>query len=479
MGAFPLQEAVSALPPVVASDYRARDRTVRRLLAGADVTGLLVGLLVLATISHRPSFTEVMVAGAASIPVWLILFALYGLYRRDHTRIGHTTVDDLPWLFHSMLLGCPLLWLFFRFLPGDMHFGKILAFGAAAGLAILSLRAVVRGLLSQHLAPERLLLVGDDADVAALVRKLRQHRGYGAQPVGLMCRPEAHAPDADLPVLGHYLDMDLERVVSSHAIDRVVISRAEVDQETLLDLLRRCKQLAIKVSLLPELADAMGPSVEVDDVAGLTLIAINPPVLSQSSRAAKRAMDFVGAAVLLLATAPMLLATAIAVRLDSGGPILFTQERVGRRGQRFRLIKFRTMVADAEEQREALLASSMDVRWLHLADDPRITRVGRILRHTSLDELPQLWNVVRGEMSLVGPRPLIPSEDANLMGWARSRLDLTPGMSGLWQVHGRTSIPFEEMIKLDYLYVTNWSLWGDIRLVLKTLPAVFTRRGVN
>jgi lipopolysaccharide/colanic/teichoic acid biosynthesis glycosyltransferase len=137
------------------------------------------------------------------------------------------------------------------------------------------------------------------------------------------------------------------------------------------------------------------------------------------------------------------------------------------------------MEKDAEHRRAVLLAESKDPGWLDLEHDPRITRVGRALRLTSLDELPQLWNVLRGHMSVVGPRPLVPEEDRMVQAWARGRLDLTPGITGLWQVLGRTSIPFEEMVKLDYLYVTNWSLWGDVRLILRTLPVVCRRTGAN
>ena len=159
--------------------------------------------------------------------------------------------------------------------------------------------------------------------------------------------------------------------------------------------------------------------------------------------------------------------------------MFFKQKRIGRGGRSFTVRKFRTMVTDAEAQREALLAQSKDPNWLHLDHDPRITRVGRFLRHSSLDELPQLFNVLLGQMSLVGPRPLVESEDLRIEGWGRSRLDLTPGITGAWQVLGRTNIPFEEMVKLDYLYVTNWSLWTDVRLILRTLPVVLDRRGVN
>jgi lipopolysaccharide/colanic/teichoic acid biosynthesis glycosyltransferase len=193
----------------------------------------------------------------------------------------------------------------------------------------------------------------------------------------------------------------------------------------------------------------------------------------------KRALDFVGAAALTVVLLPVLVAIAIAIKLDSRGPVFFRQSRVGKGSKRFDVLKFRTMHTDAEARREALLADSIDPNWLHLENDPRISRVGRRLRHLSLDELPQLWNVLRGEMSLVGPRPLIESEDKMIGGWGRSRLDLTPGITGIWQVLGRTNIPFEEMVKLDYLYVTNWSLWTDIRLLLRTLPVVVTRRGAN
>ena len=240
-----------------------------------------------------------------------------------------------------------------------------------------------------------------------------------------------------------------------------------------------CRRFAVKVSILPDALESLGPSVEVDELEGVTLLGINPPVLGRTSRLMKRGFDLLISSIALLLTAPLMLLTAIAIRLDSPGPVLFRQVRVGRAGQRFQLYKFRTMVEDAEALRQGLMGQSIDAAWLQLESDPRITRVGRFLRRTSIDELPQLWNVIRGEMSIVGPRPLPLYEDANVGGWARGRLDLTPGITGMWQVLGRTRIPFDEMVKLDYMYVTSWSLWMDIRLVLRTLPAVFGRRGVN
>ncbi len=190
-------------------------------------------------------------------------------------------------------------------------------------------------------------------------------------------------------------------------------------------------------------------------------------------------MDIAGASALLLVTAPLWIAAAIAIKLESRGPVLFRQSRIGRGGRPFHVVKFRTMVADAEARRSELLEHSRQSEWLDLEHDPRITRVGRFLRMTSMDELPQLSNVLRGDMSLVGPRPLIAEEDKNVNGWARGRLDLTPGITGVWQVMGRTQIPFEQMIMLDYLYVANWSVWTDIKLMLQTVPVVLMRRGAN
>ena len=211
----------------------------------------------------------------------------------------------------------------------------------------------------------------------------------------------------------------------------------------------------------------------------MTVLGVNPPVLGRTSRLLKRGFDLTIATAILAIAAPLMALIAIAIRIDSGGPVLYRQARVGRAGKHFMLHKFRTMVPDAEHQRAALMQHSQDPNWLHLDQDPRITRLGAVLRRTSLDELPQLWNVIRGEMSLVGPRPLPELEDARVAGWSRGRLDLTPGITGLWQVLGRTSIPFDEMVKLDYIYVTNWSVWMDTRLLMRTLPAVLRRRGAN
>jgi lipopolysaccharide/colanic/teichoic acid biosynthesis glycosyltransferase len=198
-----------------------------------------------------------------------------------------------------------------------------------------------------------------------------------------------------------------------------------------------------------------------------------------SARVLKRALDVVLAAAALALLAPLLVVIALAIRADSVGPVLFSQERVGRDGRRFRMWKFRTMVADAESLHAALCALSSDPDWLHIERDPRITRVGRVLRRLSLDELPQLVNVLCGHMSLVGPRPLIQVEHARMPEWARARDGVPPGMTGLWQVSGRTTIGYEDMLRLDCQYVATWSLARDFVALVRTIPAVLSGKGAN
>jgi lipopolysaccharide/colanic/teichoic acid biosynthesis glycosyltransferase len=175
---------------------------------------------------------------------------------------------------------------------------------------------------------------------------------------------------------------------------------------------------------------------------------------------------------------PVLAVLSAIVKLDSPGPVLFSQVRTGRDGNKFRILKFRTMVDGADAHKQKLARKNEAVGLFKIAEDPRITRTGRFLRRTALDELPQLWNVLRGDMSLVGPRPLVEDEDAQVAGWFRHRLRLQPGITGHWQVQGSARIPLEDMIRIDYLYVSNWSLWGDIKVLLQTVPFVLARRGL-
>ena len=465
---------------VVAARHLPRDSALRRLLGVSDLIAVAIaGVIVLGLVGREPDPRQFLF-GALLLPCWIVIFKLYGLYDRDMKRISHTTVDDLPWLFHAVIVGGLLTYLYFRVVPTRYVDGKeIFGIAALALVTVPTFRSFTRRAALRVLGPDRVLLVGDGPQVELVARKMRSHPEYRLDPVGVLTRTGTRREAGGVPALGKLDTKELSKVLTEHRIERVVVSHTDVEEEEMLALVRRCRELSIKVGVLPQVFDALGPSVEVDDVEGITVLGIAPPVLPPSSRLLKRCLDLVGATALLVVFAPLLVAIAIAMKIASGGPVFFRQERIGRGGKKFKLVKFRTMVVDAEARQDELAALSRDPHWLLLDDDPRVTRLGRLLRRSSLDELPQLWNVLKGEMSLVGPRPLPESQHSQLTGWSRARIDLTPGLTGLWQVLGRTSISFEEMIKLDYLYVTNWSLWADVRLILRTLPVVLTQRGAN
>jgi len=245
-------------------------------------------------------------------------------------------------------------------------------------------------------------------------------------------------------------------------------------------VIRLAKSLGVKVSVLPRLFEVVGSSVEFDDIEGILLLGVRSYGLTFSSRFLKRGVDLAGSALGLVLLGPLLLMIAVAVKLSSPGPVLFRQKRIGRDGREFEMLKFRTMVEDADGRKPDLieLNEALD-GFFKIANDPRLTRVGRFLRRSFLDEIPQLINVFRGEMSLVGPRPLVPAEDRRIEGWQRRRLTLNPGMTGLWQIFGGASrVPLREMVKIDYMYAANWSLWLDVQILLRTFPSVVKQRGL-
>ena len=271
---------------------------------------------------------------------------------------------------------------------------------------------------------------------------------------------------------------NLARVVDTEGIDRLLVAPRYPDIGHVLSLVHTAKSIGVRVTLVPFLGEIVGASAELESVGGVSMLGLPHLDLSRSARIIKRGMDLIGAWVALAVAAPFIAVMAALIKLDSPGPVLFHQVRTGRTAPKFEILKFRTMVDGADSQKSKLTSRNEAVGLFKIADDPRVTSVGRFLRKTSLDELPQLWNVIRGEMSLVGPRPLIEDEDAKVVGWFRHRLQLQPGMTGPWQVLGSARIPLDDMIRIDYLYVANWSLWGDIKILLQTIPYVLARRGM-
>jgi exopolysaccharide biosynthesis polyprenyl glycosylphosphotransferase len=298
-----------------------------------------------------------------------------------------------------------------------------------------------------------------------------------AELVGVIERPGGD--DGRQNADGHY--PDLGPALVEHGIDRVILAPDhDFGEDELLYIIKELKSGGVRVSVLPEASRVAGSSVEVDHLHGMALLGVKRFEFSRSSRVVKRAFDLLGASLLIIALSPLLLAVAIAIRLDSSGSVLFRQRRIGRHEHQFEMLKFRSMVDEADQRKAELQHLNQGAEGLFkIARDPRVTRVGRFLRRWQVDELPQLWNVLKGDMSLVGPRPLIPEEDRLIEGWYRRRLDVSPGITGHWQVLGSsTKIPLDEMVKLDYLYVANWSPWGDIRLMLRTIPFIVRGPGV-
>jgi exopolysaccharide biosynthesis polyprenyl glycosylphosphotransferase len=466
---------------VIAPAYRKRDYYMRRLLALGDISAVALALALSLVITNARTPIEHVLFGVLTLPVWLFIFKCYGLYERDFRRIAHSTIDEIPSIFHAILLGTVLSWMYFQATPGaGVEFVALLLFASLTLGLVFAARAISRAIYAHALSPERVLLVATGLETNMLTDGLEKDPHCRVDLVGRLvaCDDELKPANGSLPVLGLLNTDELRDILIEQGVDRVVLATNEIEQRLLVETIRVCTSMVVKVSVLPAAFTVLGSSVEVDDVRGVTVFGISPAVLPGSSRLAKRALDLIGGFVALILFAPLLLTFIVLVKLDSNGPVFFRQRRVGQDGKVFDIFKFRTMVDGADAMRSSLAELNETEGLFKIADDPRITRVGRFLRRTSLDELPQLFNVLRGEMSLVGPRPLVVYEDEQIDGWHRERLALTPGMTGRWQILGSARVPLSEMVKLDYLYVTNWSLWNDVKILLRTVPFVLGRRGL-
>jgi exopolysaccharide biosynthesis polyprenyl glycosylphosphotransferase len=464
---------------VVRSRHRSRDFALRRALLVADCLGLWLALALALEIADRPGAISDSLWILPLLPAWVLVFRAYGLYQRPVTRFEPTHLDDASSLFHTLLIGALGTWVFFRYMPvGRLGLQELVLFGLLALPLIAGLRAGLRVLNLRLHGPERVFALAPIADVRMLRRKLRNDPEYQMDLVGAVTEGEA-ADELDLE-FGSGIE-DLEALMTSRQIDHLVVrlDSSYLPEQRVQELMHICHREGLRFSCFPGSRSLLLPGVDVNHIEGVGLLTSNPPVLSPVSRAMKRGLDIGSSALLLTLAAPFMALIALAVRIDSGGPVLYRQTRVGKHGQRFQLFKFRTMIPNAELLDDKLMPKSIDPDWLVMERDPRVTRVGRFLRRNSLDELPQLWNVLKGEMSMVGPRPLSERDDRNVKGWKRHRLDLVPGVTGYWQVLGRNNMPFREMLEVDYGYIANWSMWHDLKLLARTVPVVVLRRGAN
>ena len=476
---------------VLGTDARRRRRTLPHgktwMLVGVDVAALALALAITYPVAGMiappaiwgPDWLLALLA-AAAVPIWVGVFAAYNLYERQGKSIAPATLDELGDLFHALVTGS-LIFLFIGQAVPLVVDAFVFSAGEATIFVAIGLPLVValRGSLRNWvfpalMSPRRTLIVGA-GDVGQIVeRKIRSHPEYGLDVVGFADDHPLEGGKA--PLVGR--PTELARLVDELRIDWVILAFSDASYEETLDLVRAARRPDVHLTIVPRFFEVFASNARIEELEGMPVVSLPSMRLSRSVLLIKRAFDVVASSLGLLVLSPLFLVTAIAIKLDSRGTVFFRQVRHGRGGSTFSIVKFRTMCDDAESQRDALAArNEVDGALFKIKEDPRVTRVGRILRPSSIDELPQLWNVLRGEMSLVGPRPFVVHESSQITGWASRRLDITPGVTGLWQVLGRNDMPFEEMVKLDYIYVTNWSLWWDLKILFQTIPVVLGRKG--
>ena len=325
------------------------------------------------------------------------------------------------------------------------------------------------------------LVVGRGPEASLFIREMRERPTLGYRVIGVVDTKSVDAQLAyeDVPVIGTL--ESLPEVIRDSGANEVIIADPQVNGDALFEVMMRCgRRRGVEFRIAPSLFNCLPRKTEIDQIGALPMIRLFREPLSSSARILKRTFDIVVAAVAITLLFPLWLLIALLIKLDSKGPVFYTQERVGMDGRLFLLYKFRTMRAGADSQvhreyQRAFIAGRAEANLgddqkptYKLPADPRITRVGKLLRRTSLDEVPQLLNVLLGDMSLVGPRPPIPYEVEAYELWHRKRLDMKPGLTGLWQVSGRNRLPFEEMVRLDLFYIENWSLLLDLKIILRT-----------
>ena len=446
------------------------------------LAGVLIVVLLGSNIAHGDPIGSRLgnwrlYAAAMSLVVTLWLFRLYEPKRRIAAAPENEWTKIVTALsVHGFLFQ---MFLHQRGIDAKFRDSEILAFFMVSIVAIPAMRRFARRVVVPRIAGrQRTIIIGAGRVGQELAHTLRANNPFGLEILGFVDSDPPPRVDevSELPLLGG--EDELDAIVKRTGAERVIFTFSRAKPLRVIEMMRWSDLHRIHVSIVPRYFELMSTGVDLDSINGITLMELHPAHLSESALRKKRVFEVGLVAAMMPIMLPIFAAVALAIRLDSAGPILFRQRRAGRDGRVFDILKFRTMVVGAEAKRDELEdQNEVDGPLFQMKDDPRITRVGRFLRRTSLDELPQLFNVLRGEMSLVGPRPFVVAEDAAITGWARRRLDLTPGITGLWQVSGRNDLSFDEMIKLDYLYVTRWSLWWDIRILLKTIPAVLNRHG--
>jgi len=454
---------------------RRRGMILRRLLAGGDWLSLVA---VLCAVTAATSTTEIATLFWAVLfsPAWILVVKLHGLYDNDHRRIRHSTLDELPSLVSASTVGTLLLDGLLALTPvGPLSPQSAIAVGVGTLAASFVLRGTIR-FLWHRLTPVASGVVVGPAGVADLMaRRVSTHPETRLNLVGYLSASEER-PARELPRLGSAAD--ISKIADEYAIERVVVTEHEMGDGAAERLIEECKAAGLALTFLPQHYGLLGPGIELNRLAELPVLDFRFSDPPRSTVAMKRAMDLAVSATMLLLLSPLLAAVAVWILLDEGRPVFFRQRRAGKDGAPFTMLKFRTMIADAEQRLPELVdLESLDQPAFKIPDDPRVTRSGRWLRRTSIDELPQLINVLRGEMSLVGPRPEEESVVALYDERQRSRLAIKPGITGPMQVYGRSDLTFEERLAMERDYLDNLSLLTDLEILLRTPRAMVHGEG--
>jgi len=414
-------------------------------------------------------------------PFWLAALWAFGLYREPGRSIGGMNLSESLTGLTALTAASWLLLIMMVFVSGSRApVGTLIAFWLLAVVLVPAARWLSRlTVWSRAAFQERVLIIGAGEVGHTLAAKIGKHAEYRMKLVGFLDDGEPRRNGnggVHVPVIGAFDDLD--RVVAEQRVDRVIVAFSRARHNDFLRVVRACADSGVKVNIVPRLFEVVSSRALVDDVEGIPLLDVAHVELNRFNMAVKRAFDLVVGGAVFVLVLPVLGLAALVIKLDSRGPVFYRQERMGRGSKPFFIYKFRSMYVGADKLRDDLAEQNdYDGPMFKIKRDPRVTRIGGWLRRWSVDELPQIINVMKGEMSLVGPRPLWVEEAKQCRGWTQKRLDITPGITGLWQVLGRSDIPFDEMVKLDYMYVSSWSLSWDVKLLMQTVPAVLQKRG--
>lgn len=460
------------------------------MLLASDVlasvaAGFLAALLRFGTVGLPVNIGHPLFYWQASLllaAVWAIALAAEGMYDLDRLS---WSMGEFSTVVRALALGVlAVITLTFALkTPGVSRYWLLLAWALAVVFVAMGrvlTERVLAWLRARGRGIQRTLIVGTNAEGERIASALRAPTRQGLHPVGCLASPDEASPGLaehpSVPLLGQA--RDLSKIVSEHDIEAVIIASSAFDHDEIAAIISDLYGSHIGIHISSGLFEVLTSRVFVREVAGVPLLTVKRSSLSPVSGFAKRAFDLVCAMAIVLVALPVWLLIMLAIKLSSPGPVFYRQMRLGRAGREFGMFKFRSMVDGADAVRERLVSENeADGPLFKIKDDPRVTPLGRWLRKYSIDEFPQLLNVLRGEMSLVGPRPPLPSEAEEYGEYEWRRMRVAPGMTGLWQVSGRSDLSFDEMVRLDLFYIENWSIGFDISLLIRTVPAVILGRG--